>query len=172
MSVIEKFADIKSFIFDVDGVLTDGSVYIQEDGTLLRKMNTRDGMAIQMAINAGFDLIIITGGKSEGVIKRLKALGISRIHANAQDKLAVLQDLVAYENLDLSRTLYMGDDVNDYACLRAVHLSTCPNDAATEIKALVQYISPFAGGTGCVRDIIERVMRLQGKWKFPELNKA
>jgi 3-deoxy-D-manno-octulosonate 8-phosphate phosphatase (KDO 8-P phosphatase) len=172
MSVIEKFADIHTFIFDVDGVLTDGSVYIQEDGTLLRKMNTRDGMAIQMAINAGFEIIIITGGNSIGVIKRLQGLGVSRIHTNAHDKLAVLQDLVAYENLDLARTLYMGDDVNDYACLRAVHISTCPNDAASEIKSLAQYISPFAGGTGCVRDIIERVLRLQQKWKFPELNKA
>ncbi len=164
MSLLEKFQDIRTFIFDVDGVMTDSSVYILENGSLLRKMNTRDGMALQIAINKGYQVIVITGGKSEGVIKRLQGLGIKQIYSGIQDKIRVVEDLVAHENLDLARTLYMGDDLNDYACLRAVHLSSCPSDAAYEIKALVQYVSPFAGGAGCVRDVIEKVLRLHGKW--------
>jgi 3-deoxy-D-manno-octulosonate 8-phosphate phosphatase (KDO 8-P phosphatase) len=168
MSVLEKLADIQTFIFDVDGVLTDSSLYVLENGTLLRKMNTRDGMAMQMAIQKGYEIIIITGGKSEGVLKRLQNLGIKKIHSGVQNKLNVLEDLVAYDGLDLARVLYMGDDINDYACLRAVHVSACPADAATEIKTLAQYISPLVGGAGCVRDIIERVMRLHGKWHIPE----
>lgn len=166
MSVLEKFSDIRTFIFDVDGVFTDGSVYVQEDGTLLRKMNTRDGMAVQMALRAGYEIIVITGGKSAGVVKRLEGLGIRRIHTGVDDKLRVLEDLVAYEDLDLGTVLYMGDDVNDYGCLRAVHISACPSDAAAEIKALAQYVSPLVGGAGCVRDVLERVMRLHGKWKI------
>jgi 3-deoxy-D-manno-octulosonate 8-phosphate phosphatase (KDO 8-P phosphatase) len=166
--MLEKFADIRTFIFDVDGVLTDSSLYVLENGTLLRKMNTRDGMAMQMAVQKGYEIIIITGGKSEGVLKRLQNLGIKKVYSGVQNKLKVLEDLVAYEGLDLSGVLYMGDDINDYACLRSVHISACPADAATEIKALAQYISPLAGGAGCVRDIIERVMRLQGKWQILE----
>lgn len=144
--------------------MTDSSVYVLENGTLLRKMNTRDGMAIQIAINKGYEVIVITGGKSEGVIKRLQGLGIKKIYSGIQDKIRIIEELAAHEDLDLSRTLYMGDDLNDYACLRAVHLSTCPNNAAHEIKALAQYISPFDGGAGCVRDVIEKVLRLHGKW--------
>jgi 3-deoxy-D-manno-octulosonate 8-phosphate phosphatase (KDO 8-P phosphatase) len=102
------------------------------------------------------------------VLKRLQNLGIKKVYSGVQNKLKVLEDLVAYEGLDLSGVLYMGDDINDYACLRSVHISACPADAATEIKALAQYISPIAGGAGCVRDIIERVMRLQGKWQILE----
>lgn len=163
--MIEKFNDIKTFIFDVDGVLTDGHVMVLENGELLRRMNTRDGMAMKMAIEKGYDIIIITGGKSQGVVKRLEGLGVKRIYAGIDSKIKILEDLVNYENLDLSKTLYMGDDINDYDCLRAVHLSTCPKDAAYDIKNLVQYISPFEGGMGCVRDVIEKVMRLHNKWQ-------
>ena len=164
--MIEKFNDINTFIFDVDGVLTDSFVYVLEDGELLRKMNTRDGMAMKMAIEKGYEIIIITGGKSKGVIKRLENLGIKKIYAGIDSKIQVLEDLVNYENLDLSKTLYMGDDINDYDCLRAVHLSTCPKNAAHDIKSLAQYISPYDGGMGCVRDVIEKVMRLHHKWEF------
>ncbi len=164
MSYLEKLQDVQTFIFDVDGVLTDSSVYVLENGTLLRKMNVRDGFAMKYAVEQGYQIIIITGGKSEGVVKRLNALGIKEIYTGVAHKLKVLEELVSIYGLDLGRTLYMGDDLPDYECMRAVHLATCPANAATEIKSVSQYISPIDGGQGCARDVIEKVLRSQKKW--------
>ncbi|MCP4439641.1 MAG: HAD hydrolase family protein [Aureispira sp.] len=164
MSFLPKLHDINTFIFDVDGVLTDGSVYILENGSQLRKMNTRDGFAIKYAIEQGYKVIIITGGKSQGVVKRLKGLGVKEIYSGIHDKLEVLMELVDIYGLDLGKTLYMGDDMPDYEGMRVVHLATCPDNAAHEIREISQYISPFKGGEGCVRDVVEKVLRVQGKW--------
>lgn len=164
MSFLSKLHDIKTFIFDVDGVLTDSSLYILENGQLLRKMNTRDGFAIKYAIEQGYQVIIITGGKSQGVVKRLEGLGVKDIHIGIHDKLEVIMELVEVYGLDLGKTLYMGDDIPDYESMRVVHLATCPDNAAHEIREISQYISPIKGGEGCVRDVIEKVLRVQRKW--------
>jgi 3-deoxy-D-manno-octulosonate 8-phosphate phosphatase (KDO 8-P phosphatase) len=166
MSYLDKLADIRHFIFDVDGVLTNGLLHVQENGELLRQMHTRDGYALKAALEQKFAITIITGGNSQGVIKRLNGLGITHIYSGIHHKLKTLEELVHNHNLDLSTVAYMGDDLPDYECMRAVHLAACPSDAAMEIKTISQYISPVKGGEGCVRDLIEKVLKAQNKWKI------
>ncbi len=164
MNSLEKFRDINTFIFDVDGVLTNSELVIQEDGSLLRKMNTRDGYAMRKAVVEGYNVCIITGGRSKGVVDRLKALGVQEVYFGIYDKLEALDEYVSSYEIDLNRTLYMGDDLPDYEAMRRVHLPVCPADAAHEIKEISNYISPIEGGRGCVRDVIEKVLRLHGNW--------
>jgi 3-deoxy-D-manno-octulosonate 8-phosphate phosphatase (KDO 8-P phosphatase) len=164
MNHLEIFSTIHTFIFDVDGVLTNNEVLITEKGELLRKMNVRDGMAIKMAIEKGFKIAVITGGRSEGVIKRLEALGIKDIYSGISDKLEAFEEFVTKYELDPLGILYMGDDLPDYPVMRRVGLATCPKNAAPELFPITNYVSPYNGGEGCVRDVIEKVMRLQGNW--------
>lgn len=169
MSFLDKLHDISTFIFDVDGVLTDGSVYAFEDGSLIRKMHTKDGYALRRAVKQGYKIIIITGGSSEGAVKRLRDLGIQEVHYGIKNKLALLKQLIDSHEIDLGRILYMGDDLPDYECMRLCHLATCPSDAVPEVRAISQYVSHLGGGQGCVRDVVEKVLRVQGKWtKFEE----
>lgn len=164
MNMLERFADISTFFFDVDGVLTNNMILILEDGKLLRQMNVRDGLAIKMALQQGYRVCIITGGRSEGVVERLRGLGIQDIHSGISDKLEVYEELKTLYDLADEEILYMGDDLPDYTVMRRVGLPVCPADAAPEIAELAHYISPLVGGAGCVRDVIEKVMRIQGKW--------
>lgn len=164
MNLLESFKDIQTFIFDVDGVLTDSTLLITEKGELLRQMNVRDGYAMKHAIEEGYRICIITGGNSAGVTSRLKGLGIQEIHSGISNKILTYNQLVERHDLDEGSILYMGDDLPDYEVMRRVGLPACPNDAAQEIIELAQYVSPFKGGTGCVRDVIEKVMKLHGKW--------
>jgi 3-deoxy-D-manno-octulosonate 8-phosphate phosphatase (KDO 8-P phosphatase) len=166
MSFLNKLNNIQNFIFDIDGVFTDGSVLIQDNGSLLRMMNTKDGFALKHASKQGYEIYVITGGKSPGVLTRLELLGVKKenIFTDCQDKLSVLKQLVAERNLDLSKSAYMGDDIPDYGPMCYVHLPCCPADAIPEIRALAQYVSPINGGNGCVRDLLEKVMKVQGKW--------
>jgi len=164
MNHLERFHAIHTFIFDVDGVLTDSSVLILEDGKLLRKMSIRDGYAIKQAVLAGYRICVITGGKSEGVRSRLLNLGVSDVYLGKDDKLEAYEELVGLYELDQDGILYMGDDVPDYPVMRKVGLPTCPANAAPEVLGIAQYVSPYRGGEGCVRDVIEKVMRLHGKW--------
>ncbi len=165
MNHLEKFADIHTFLFDVDGVLTNNEVLILEDGALLRKMNIRDGYAIKQALRSGFRIGIITGGRSEGVRKRLEGLGVTDIYTGRQEKLEAYEELVHRYDLDEGGILYMGDDLPDYPVMRRVGLPAAPQNAAREILDIAQYISPQPGGEGCVRDVIEKVLRLQDKWQ-------
>lgn len=165
MNQLEKFRDVHTFIFDVDGVLTDNQILITEEGHLLRTMNIRDGYALKKAIKEGYRVCIITGGSSEGVRKRLEVLGVTDIYAGQQEKMEAFEEFVKKYDLDLYGILYMGDDFPDRPVMRRVGLPTCPSDAIPEILDFVDYISPFKGGDGCVRDVIEKVMKLQGKWK-------
>lgn len=165
MNQLEQFQHIHTFIFDVDGVLTNNEVLITEDGQLLRSMNVRDGLAIKMAIKAGYRICVITGGKSEGVKTRLEALGVQDIYLNKQDKLEAYNEFTTLYDLDQEGILYMGDDMPDYPVMRRVGLPTCPRNACREIIELAKYISPYDGGQGCARDVIEKVMRLQDKWQ-------
>ncbi len=167
MNHLEQFRAVDTFIFDVDGVLTDGRLMVLENGNLLRQMNIRDGYAIRRALDQGYRVIVITGGRSSGVVSRLNQLGVEDVFSAVQDKIAVYEGLVEKYSLDEGKILYMGDDLPDYEVMRRVGLPACPADADPEIVGISRYISPLAGGAGCVRDVIEKVMRLNFCW-LPE----
>jgi 3-deoxy-D-manno-octulosonate 8-phosphate phosphatase (KDO 8-P phosphatase) len=160
---------ISTFIFDVDGVLTDGSVVLFPDGEQVRTMNIKDGFALQLAVKKGFKVAIISGGKSEAVKKRLQGLGIFDIYMGQSDKLDAYLELLSIYNLQPDEIAYMGDDLPDYQILEKVALKSCPANAASEILGIANYVSPYHGGDGCVRDIIEKVMRAQDKWFNPDI---
>jgi len=160
----EKLHDVKAFAFDVDGVFTDGDVIIYPSGELVRTTNTRDGYAVHKAIQQGFPVAIISGGKSEAVRERFKGLGVTDIYLGATDKVEALDDFRFKHGIELDQIVYMGDDIPDYEVMKRVGFPTCPSDAATEIIAISSYISSYAGGKGCVRDIIEQVLKLKGAW--------
>lgn len=164
MNFLEKFKEIDTFVLDVDGVLTNGELLVMDNGDLLRKMNVKDGYAIKRAIEEGYEVCIITGGHSNGVVKRLQNLGVYDIFTSVSDKKACYDTYITKNNLDHAGILYLGDDLPDYDVMRLVGLPCCPKDAAVEIIELAQYISPYEGGKGCVRDVIEKVLRLHGRW--------
>lgn len=156
---------VKAFAFDIDGVLTDGSLLITEEGHQLRAMNIRDGYALQLAVKKGYLIFIISGSISQGVLIRLNRLGITHVFMQAEDKAAKLKELLLEFKINSSELLYMGDDLPDLSALKLAGIATCPADAVPEIKNACIYISEKSGGTGCVRDVIEQVMRLQNKWE-------
>ncbi len=160
----EIMNQITTFILDVDGVLTDSSVHVTPTGEMLRIMNIRDGFAMKAAIESGFHVCIISGGHNEGVRIRLKNLGINDIHLASPDKVATFKEYIAQYNLKPEQVLYMGDDIPDYHVMQLVGLPACPQDSSPEIKAISKYISHKNGGRGAVRDVIEQVMKVQGKW--------
>ncbi|WP_299127810.1 HAD family hydrolase [uncultured Winogradskyella sp.] len=160
----EYLSQITTFIFDVDGVLTDGSVTVNTDGELLRTMNVKDGFALKIAIDAGFKMCIISGGSNEGVRKRLAGLGIKDIYLGAHNKIEQLNEFLSKNTIKPSEVLYMGDDIPDYPVMALVGLPCCPQDAVPEIKSISKYISHKNGGKGAVRDVIEQVLKVQGKW--------
>jgi len=160
----ELLPKITTFIFDVDGVLTDGSVTLMPDGSQVRKMSTRDGYALQLAVKNGYTVIIISGGKNEQVRTRLIGLGLKMIYLGVGNKVDKLEDILIENELIKEEIVYMGDDMPDYEIMKEVGLSTCPKDACSDIREISDYISPFTGGSGCVRDIIEQTMKVQKKW--------
>ncbi len=155
---------ITTFIFDVDGVFTDGSVTVLTNGDMLRRMNVKDGYALKTAINKGFNFCIISGGTNEGVKLRLEGLGIKDIYLGAHNKIDQLNDYLSKNNIKAEHVLYMGDDIPDYPVMEIVGLPCCPQDAVQEIKSISKYISHKNGGEGAVRDVIEQVLKVQGKW--------
>ncbi len=158
-----KLRSITCLIFDVDGVLTNGTLLVTPN-ELHRTMNIKDGYALKAAVDAGYKVCIISGGKSESVRKRLSDLGINDIHLGVQDKKAILKKIMDEGKLQATNVLYMGDDLPDYEVMQISGLPCCPADACPEIKALSIYISAQKGGEGCARDVIEQVMRLHNKW--------
>jgi len=155
-----------AIVIDVDGVLTDGSLFISESGKELRVMNIRDGYAINQAVKNELEVIVISGGVEKSVIKRLERLGVKHIHIGADDKKKLLKKLAKKLKLDLASTVYIGDDIPDLEAMKMTGMPCCPQDAVQEIISIAKYISPFGGGKGCVRDVIEKVLKLQGKWSF------
>ena len=164
MNYKEALQHITTFIFDVDGVLTDGSVVLDPSGEMVRTMNTKDGFALQHAVKKGYNVCIITGGNSVMVKQRLKYLGIKDVFLSAHEKLTIFNDYLKENNINTNQVLYMGDDLPDYPCIQAAAVGACPNDSAVEIREISDYISHVKGGKGCVRDVIEQTLRLHGKW--------
>lgn len=158
--------DISAFIFDVDGVLTDGRVIVTSEGEMYRQMDTKDGFAIKQALKRGFKIGIISGGTNEGVRKRLELLGVNKVYLGENEKISAFEDFLAQYNIDAEQVLYMGDDIPDIPVMKLAGVSTCPSDSATDVKQLADYISHKKGGKGCVREIIEQVLRVQSKWDF------
>ncbi len=166
MNIPEHFKKITTFIFDIDGVLTDGTVLVMENGLQARRMHIKDGFALQMAVKNNYHILIISGGKSPQVIDRLEKLGITEVHMSVLDKKVFITDYMKKNNLVAGQVLYMGDDLPDLPAMACVGLSCCPADAASEVKEAVQYISLMNGGMGCVRDVIEKVLKLNDHWRY------
>lgn len=162
MHLPEQLASISTFIFDVDGVMTDGSLLIMHNGEYLRTMNIKDGYALQLAVKKGYRVLVVSGAGSVHVQQRMNYLGISEVHMGIKNKKELVQQLLNPE--EIANALFMGDDMPDLELMLCVGLPACPADAAPEILSVARYISPFPGGKGCVRDVIEKVMKIQGKW--------
>jgi 3-deoxy-D-manno-octulosonate 8-phosphate phosphatase (KDO 8-P phosphatase) len=155
---------ITTFVFDVDGVLTDGMVLVTTEGELLRKMNVQDGYAIKTAIQKGYRICIISGGTNDGVSKRLKGLGVEDVFLGAHDKEAIFGQYLQHHGIDAEHVLYMGDDIPDIPAMSKAGLPCAPQNAVPEVKATCNYISHKNGGEGCVRDVIEQVLKVRGDW--------
>jgi len=164
LNILSRFKLIKTFVFDVDGVLTDGSLLILNDGQLARRMNIKDGYALQLAIKKGYRIAIISGATSGQVKERLQKLKITDVFMQIENKTQFLTDYVTKNNLSWNEILFMGDDIPDYNCMLLAGFGCCPVDAVSEIRLISKYISPRKGGEGCVRDVIEKVLKLHGNW--------
>jgi len=164
MNVLTNFKKIKAFVLDVDGVLTDGRVLLLNDGQMARSMHIKDGYALQLAVKKGYQVLVISGGDDEAVKMRLQKLGVMDVHMKVTDKKTLLLEYVNKNALAWEQVLFMGDDIPDLQAMQIVGLPCCPADAVPEIKSISHYISPINGGAGCVRDIIEKVMKLNGDW--------
>ncbi len=160
----EYLNQITTFIFDVDGVFTDGSVLITSTGEMLRKMNVKDGYALKTALQKGYNVCIISGGTNEGVRNRLKGLGVTDIYLGAHHKTDPLEEYLDVYNIKPENVVYMGDDLPDIPPMKMVQLATCPQNAVAEVKVISDYVSHKNGGEGCVRDIIEQVLKVRGDW--------
>ncbi len=161
---LKLLPQINTLIFDVDGVLTDGSVTIMPNGEQIRSLNSKDGFAIQLAIRKGLRVCVITGGSSESIKQALMNWGIEDVYLKVSNKMDTYDDIKVMYDLKDEHIMYMGDDLPDYEVMKAVGIPACPNNAAREILDISKYISDRAGGKGCVRDIIEMVLRAQKMW--------
>ena len=164
---LERLKNITTFIFDVDGVLTDGTVIASESGDLLRSFNIKDGYALQLALKKGFKICIISGSGGKATEKRFENLGLPDVFLRVSDKVAVFEQYLADHKISPEQVLYMGDDMPDYYVMQLVGIATCPVDAVDEIKQIAHYISAKKGGETCVRDVIEKVLKVQQKWFDP-----
>ncbi len=163
-----KLKTITTFCFDVDGVFTNNIVLLTNLGEQLRTANVRDGYAVQLAVKMGLRICIISGGNGEGIRKRFEGLGVKDIFLGSSNKIEVFNKYVADNGINAEDVCYMGDDIPDYTVMKHVGLSTCPADAANEIRGIADYVSPHKGGEGCVRDVLEQAMKLKGMWMTDE----
>lgn len=167
----ELLSGISTFVFDVDGVFTDGSLVISESGELLRVMNVKDGLAVKIALESGYRVAIITGGTNEAVRERFRALGITDIYTGARFKEEPMKDFLETNGISTEEVLYMGDDLPDIPAMKMAALATCPQNAVSEVKEVSDYISHRKGGEGCVRDVVEQVLKVRGHWGYGTLPK-
>jgi 3-deoxy-D-manno-octulosonate 8-phosphate phosphatase (KDO 8-P phosphatase) len=166
MNVLTEFKKITTFIFDIDGVLTDGTLLVLSDGLQARQMHVKDGFGLQMAMKYGYKIFIISGGVSEESKRRLEFLGLKEVYIGIADKTAFVTEILKNNKIKWAEVLYMGDDLPDIPVLAKVGLSACPADAVNEVRNIAKYISPINGGWGCVRDVIEKVLKVNGHWKY------
>jgi len=166
MNVLEHFQNISTFVFDVDGVLTDGTLLLLENGLQARQMHVKDGLALQMALKNAYRVVIISGGYSEPITKRMHFLGVNEVYLALKNKKEFLANYFNEKKIDWKDVLFMGDDLPDIPVLQIVGLPCCPADAVLEVKKIANYISPIKGGYGCVRDVIEKVLKLNDHWNF------
>jgi len=170
LNYLNKFRSITTFVFDIDGVLTDARIFLHPDGTLLRYLSIRDGYSMKVAISKGYRIVVISGGDTPGAKHRFQSLGLTDIILKCPDKKAALEALQSKYQLDSGEILYMGDDLPDLEAMQMVGLPCCPQDAVDEIRDLSIYVSPKKGGEGCARDVIEKVLKLKGDWPgYPNL---
>ena len=162
--MIETFKQIRLVIMDMDGVLTSGKLLIHPDGNWIREMDIKDGYAIQFAVNSGIHLAVVTGSSSDPIKQRMRKLGVDFFFENQKEKSVIVKELMRKFVLSSEQTLFIGDDIPDLDAFEEVGLKACPVDAAQEVKNTADYISPYHGGNGCVRDILEKILRVQGKW--------
>ena len=160
----EDLVKVKAFIFDIDGVLSLQTVNLNSFGVPNRTVNLRDGYAMQLAVRKGYPICVISGSSSKDYKKRLKLLGVTDVYLNSHSKLDHFNTFLKKYNLSKSDVLFMGDDIPDYEVMKEAGVSVCPSDADSEIKQVASYISDKKGGEGCVRDVIEQVLRLHNKW--------
>lgn len=165
-NILAKFKQIKTFIFDMDGVLTDGTLIHISGTKAVRKTNMKDGHVIKLASHKGYRIAILSGSVSDPVKVRMKFLGITDVFMNVENKKEYLEKYIEKHKLNPEEILYMGDDVKDYHPMQIVGLPCCPADAVADIKQVAKYISPFKGGEGCVRDVMEKVLKLHGNWSL------
>jgi 3-deoxy-D-manno-octulosonate 8-phosphate phosphatase (KDO 8-P phosphatase) len=166
MSILDQFKQITTFVFDVDGVLTDGTLFVFDDGQFVRRMHIKDGFALQLAVKKGYRVAVISGGASDAVIQRLNRLGINDVFMQVTDKKGKLTEYAQQHNLKWSEVLFMGDDIPDYEVMKQVGLPCAPADAAIEIRQIAKYIAQLPGGQGCVREVIEKVLKLNNNWEL------
>ncbi|HEY0056639.1 MAG TPA: HAD-IIIA family hydrolase [Pedobacter sp.] len=170
MLFLSKLNKIKAFVLDIDGVLTDATIHVTESGEQLRRFNVRDGYAMQLAVKKGYLICVISGGKSASVMSRFQGLGITDVHLGITQKLDVYNNFINQNDLRPENVLYMGDDIPDLPVMSVAGLKTCPADAVEEVKEISDYISSKAGGYGCVRDVIEKVLKVQNDWYDQDSN--
>ncbi|MEG1497940.1 MAG: HAD hydrolase-like protein [Bacteroidales bacterium] len=160
----EKLGKITTFIFDFDGVMSDGKVWVIDDETQVRNANVKDGYAIHHAVKKGYNVAVISGGKSKSIHYRMDFLGVKDVFSQVPYKKDKFLEYISDNHLEREEVLYMGDDIPDYELMQLAGVSACPADAAVEIQDIADYISHLKGGEGCVRDVIEQVMRLREDW--------
>lgn len=160
----EDIALVEAFVFDVDGVMTDGGIIPTPDGDFIRRYNAKDGYAVAYALREGMKVCVISGGRGVMLENRLKMLGVTRYYLNCMDKVAAIEEFLADNNLERQNVIYMGDDIPDLECMQRVGIPVCPADAAMECMEASRYVSEFNGGHGAVRDIVEQVLRAKGLW--------
>lgn len=164
MNLLQQFQQVKVFVFDMDGVLTDGSLLILANNEFVRTMDIKDGYALQHAVKNGYHVVVISGSVSKPCAERFEYLGIRNVFMKVKDKEDILAQFVLANNLKWEEVLYMGDDLPDLNVMKQVGLPCCPADAVSEIKAASKFISTKYGGKGCVREVIEKVLRLNNHW--------
>ncbi len=162
--MLAAFKKIKCFVFDVDGVLTNGNVTVMPNGVLIRTMNIKDGYALQLAIKKGYKVWVISGGNSEEVKTRLLNLGISEVFMKVTDKKQLLSELMLLNELVKEDVLFMGDDMPDFEAMQLAGIAACPSDAVVDIKEICSYKAIAKGGEGCAREVIEKTLKLNNHW--------
>ena len=160
----EEIARVKAFVFDVDGVMTDGGIIPTPDGDFIRRYYAKDGYAMAYAIREGYKICVISGGRGEMLRRRLEMLGVERMYLNCMDKIMAIKEFMSDNGLAAEEVIYMGDDIPDLECMRVVGIPVCPADACMEVIEASRYVSEYNGGYGAVRDIVEQVLRVQGRW--------